>query len=343
MSVRDRHQFASSFAAVALLAALSALSPGLTGCSHRSYQDTPPAADQSIAGSVLGARPWQLPTSAGIPTGRLLYPLAVGNRWDYNLHQSITLVTADGPQPPQVTDLALRDDITGTIEIGARTYFLQQETNPLVVVAPRILPGNIVSLREDRSGLYQREVITVLDRSAAETAAVHAAVDGRIARPAERAAFERAVERVLDQLASVRWNASQRIGPGAGGPDPGELSLLRFPLSAGARWAVRESPRYGRVVLGRERVVVPAGAFVAWHLRGTSELFGPDDRVFYWYSSAGLVRTSFHFESLATDDAGNVIGRVIGDQDEVLTGLTLVDPNAPHALLESPVEGAEPQ
>jgi hypothetical protein len=175
------------------------------------------------------------------------------------------------------------------------------------------------------------------------TDAVHAVVNGRIARPADRAAFERAAERVMERLASMRWNDSQLVGQGRGGPDPGELSVLRYPLSAGARWTVREMPRYGRVVLGRERVVVPAGAFVAWRLRGTSELFGPDDRVFYWYSSAGLVQMSFHFESDATDDAGNVIGRVIGDQDQVLTGLTLVDPNTPHASLESPLEGTEPQ
>jgi len=339
MSVRDPRLFSRSFAGAVLLAAVSALSPALTSCSHRSDQDTPPAADQSIAGSVLGARSWQLPSSAGLTTGRLFYPLAIGNRWDYDLHQSVTLITPDGPQPPLVTDLTLHDEIISRVQIGTRTYFLQQETNPLVVAAPRILPGNIVTLRYDLGGLYQREVPSVFNRTAAETEAMHAMVNGAVARPADRAAFERALARVSERLASARWNASQLVGAGRGGPDPGELSLLRFPLYTGARWAVRESPRYGRVVLGHERVVVPAGAFVAWHLRGTSELFGPADRVFYWYSSAGLVRTSFHFESPATDDTGHVIGRVIGDQDQVLTALTLMYPDA---ALESPVDGAEP-
>jgi hypothetical protein len=296
-----------------------------------------------VAGNVLGARPWQGLSSGGFPTGRLLYPLAIGNRWDYDLHRSFTLVTADGPQPPQVVDLFLRDEITDTVEIGARTYFVQQETNPLAAGPSDLLPVNIVSLRQDRSGLYQREVVSVLNRPAAATESMHAVVNGAVARPADRAAFERAFERVIDRLASARWNASLLVGPSRGGPDPGELSLLRYPLSAGARWTVRESPRYGRVVFGRERVVVPAGAFVAWHLQGTSELFGANDRVTYWYSSAGLVRSSFHVEAQATDDAGNVIGRVIGDQDQLLTALTLVDPNVPHANLGNPVAGDEPR
>jgi len=334
MSVRIRNPLAAAL----LFAAISALTLGLTACSHHKYGDTPPAADQSIAGSVLGARPWQLPSNAGIPTARLPYPLAVGNGWVYAQHQSITLVTADGPQPPQVTDHPLVDQILGTMEIGARRYFSMYETIPPIVSPPSIVSGDIFLLRQDRSGLYQRDVVTVLNRAAAATEAMHAVVNRAVTRPADRAAFERAVEQVNERLASARWNSLQRIGPGAGGPDPGELSTLRYPLSVGARWTVRESPRYGRVVLGRERVVVPAGAFVAWHVRGTSELFGPDDRVFYWYSDAGLVQTSFHFESLATDDAGNVIGRVIGDQDQVLTALMY-----PNALLESPVGGAEPQ
>jgi len=340
MSVRARHPLA----ATVLVSALVALSSWLTGCSHRTYQESPPATDHSIAGSVLGARPWDGLSSGGaILAGRLLYPLAVGNTWDYALHLRVTFVTSDGPQPPQVTDTSLRDQITETVQIGTRTYFLQQEYNPLAVAPPRILPNSGMPLRQDRSGLYEREVVTVLNPAAAVTEAIRADVARLVARPAERAAFERAYARLAIQLATARHDALSSPIPRSGGPDPGELALLRYPLSAGARWAVRESPQFGRVVLGRERVIVPAGAFVAWHLRGTSELYGPEDRLAYWYSSAGLVRTSFHFESPATDDAGNVIGRVIGDQDQVLTALTLVDPNGPHAALGSPAEGGEPR
>jgi hypothetical protein len=227
--------------------------------------------------------------------------------------------------------------------IGARTYFVQQESSPLAAGAPRILPGNTFSLRQDRSGLYQLDVLTPLVQSPAPTEAVRASIERAVAEPAARAAFERAYARLTAQLAAARLGAGAPSLPRPGGPDPGELSLLRYPLAVGARWTVRESPRFVRVVVGRERLLVPAGAFVAWRLRGLSELYGPEDRVAFWYSSAGLVRISTHAEAPATDDSGNVIGRVIGDENQVLTALRLVDPNAPRADAEAPVEGVEPR
>lgn len=339
-----RRAYARALAATLELVAVSALGFGLTACSHRSMRDPGSVDDAGAADRLLGAQPWDGLTSGGrILSGRLLYPLAVGNRWDYDVHARVTLVTKDGPQPPQITDTFLRDEITGTVQIGTRTYFLQQETNPLVVTPPRLLPSNILSLRQDRSGLYQREVITVQNPPAVATEAMREYVDRVVTEPSQRAAFERAAERLTTQLATARWNSVGLRMPRTGGPDDGELSLLRYPLFVGARWTMRESPRFARVVLGRERVIVPAGAYSAWHLRGLSQLYGPEDRVAFWYSSAGLVRTSFHFESVATDNAGNVIGRVLADQDQVLSALTLVDPNAPHTLAVTPVEGAEPR
>ena len=106
---------------------------------------------------------------------------------------------------------------------------------------------------------------------------------------------------------------------------------------------MRASPRFGRTVIGRERITVPAGAFSAWRLRGTSELFGPNDRVRFWYANAGLIRISIHLESEATDDAGNVLGRVVADEEQLLNALSLVGSHSPHPLAASSGEGAEPR
>ena len=346
MFVRTRQPLAAAIGLLVLLLGSS----GLTGCSHRSYREAAPPVDESIAGQVLGARPWDGAPRAGFAMGaRLLYPLAVGNRWDYAVRSRTTIVTSDGPQPPQFTDDPLRVVISSMGQFGTRTYFFQEEGNPQLGG-----PFSQVSflVRQDRSGLYEADIVraanaaTAMQSDAASAplapAAMRAYVDRVVARPSERAAFERATRQLAALFASARQQAAIG-GPSSGGPDAGEISLLRYPLTAGARWIVRESPRFGRAVVGRERVVVPAGAFMAWDLRGVSELYGPRDRVHFWYSSAGLIRVAFHFESNAVDDAGNVIGRAIGDEEQVLTALNLVDPNGPHTLATAPEDSSDPR
>jgi hypothetical protein len=342
MHVRNRHPFAGPLAAALALAAVSALSSGLISCSHRSYRDAASSQEESVVGRVLGTRWWQgsLPGAVGT-AGRTLYPLAVGNRWDYDLHLRVTMVTGGVPQPPEIIDSSVRDEITGTQQIGDRTYYLQQETNPVIVGPGRLLPNYVIPLRQDLSGLYEREIVTFFP--AAGTEAMRAYVARAVARPAERPAFERAYVKLMAQLAAARRDAATFALPHSGGPDLSELALLRYPLFPGARWAVRESPNFGRAVVRRERIVVPAGAFAAWQVRGESELYGPRDRVVFWYASVGLVRMSFHYESEATDEAGNVVGHVVGDQDQLLSAFNLVAPNTPNASAEAPAEGAEPR
>jgi hypothetical protein len=110
--------------------------------------------------------------------------------------------------------------------------------------------------------------------------------------------------------------------------------MLSFPLHIGARWIVRDDHRFVRAVVAHERVNLPLGLFLAWKLRGTSELFGPDDRVHFWYSNVGLVRVRFHVVADAVDDADHVIGTVAIDSDQSLTALAL---ERPHALADAPL------
>jgi len=102
------------------------------------------------------------------------------------------------------------------------------------------------------------------------------------------------------------------------------LTMLSYPLRPGASWIVRDSPRFVRTVVGLDMIHVPLGSFPAWALRGDSELFGPNDRVGFWYSRLGLLRIRYHVEADAVDNTGAVIGRVATDSDQSLTGIHLV-------------------
>jgi hypothetical protein len=55
-------------------------------------------------------------------------------------------------------------------------------------------------------------------------------------------------------------------------------------------------------------------------------VFGPDDRVFFWYGSQGLLRVRYHLVGNATDATGNIVGRIVSDSDQSLTDLHLVRP-----------------
>jgi len=333
MVVRPRLPLAA-LPAVLVLALASA---GLAACSHRSYQDTPPTADESVAGQMLGARPWTGPTRGGLGSiigGQQVYPLALGNRWDYAVHARVTMVTSGGQQPLQRTDDPFRVEIVGVHTFGQREYFLQQEGNPLET-GP--FASIINPVRADRSGVYEPQSFGGLEAPAAvpNDAAARAVVDRLVGSPEARAAFAEAYDRVAVLLAGARRHAATFTGSQAG-PDSSELSVLRYPLFAGARWDVADFSGLRRSVVGRERITVPAGTFMAWRVRGETDFYGSHDRLNFWYSNAGLIRVSYHFESDARDPFGNVLGRIVGDDDQVLTALTLFDPNAPHALAVSP-------
>src|SRR5262249_51494339 len=94
-------------------------------------------------------------------------------------------------------------------------------------------------------------------------------------------------------------------------------------------------PRFARHVVGREVVRGPARMVAAWKIRGTSELYGPDDRVFFWYASVGLVRFRYRLIGEATDPFGNPVGTLVSDFDQSLTALHLVPVNG-NSLAASP-------
>ncbi len=320
----------------------------LSGCARHGSPESAALAGAGSASRLLGPAqdgpPLTLPLKDA--RSRLPYPLAVGNEWDYRVTTHVALVTAGGRQPPLNSEHALNVAIVGTAQIGEREYFIQSESDPLLGAPPTVFP-----VRQDRSGLFERDALFsggatgMTARAAAPPSATAAALRDYIREAlgsaSQQAAFQRAASTIAARFDALRHAGNVVAGPWPGGPDAGEISMLRYPLHVGARWIVRDSPRFARAVMARERVQVPAGPFIAWRLRGTSELFGPADRVRFWYSRAGLLRISAHIEADATDDTGSVIGRLIMDQEQVLESFRLVNPDGPQKSAEAAVEGTE--
>ena len=145
----------SSFAprsALAVPLALIVLA-SLAGCGHE-YN----AHGTSAAARVLGARPWPgTPDASGSMGGRfgLRYPLAVGNRWVYQTHIGVTLVTDGVRGPTRTIDYAWLAEITGITEplqAGYHVYFIDEESDPAINDRPRKFYQ-----REDRTGLFERD------------------------------------------------------------------------------------------------------------------------------------------------------------------------------------------
>jgi len=318
-------------AALMTLVALAALAPALGGCKHGYTGDR----SSSIASQLLGAPAPSPGVGRLLGRARSLYPLAVGNRWDYDIHTTTTVVTDQGAEPPVTDDSPLAAEIVATAHIGERDYFLQSESDPRIVGATVAFP-----MRGDASGLFELDRFPAPAGIAIDFAGggrgtslaeeLRAVVDRSSATAAHRAAFERAANALAVKLAAVG-----ALGFGAratGGPDPDEIAVLRYPVFVGAHWIVRDSPQFARTVVGRDRLEVPAGRFSAWRIRGTSDRFGPDDRVAFWYAAEGLIRIRVHAVGEAVDDQGNLVGKVLFDSDQVLTALHLVDSGPPRAL-----------
>ena len=310
-------------AAFAGAVALLVLSLALGSCKHgysTADDPAPGATSDLLAPSPLGA-------GNDFSRARALFPLAVGNHWDYRIRTRSVITTDAGPQPPQVEETTLTVDITGTATNGELTYFLQEE------VPAGSCCGQVFMARGSRFGLFHLQPLRAQQDATigetpvdAERAALEAYVDQTVTDPAKRAAFQRAAAQVAAKLAAAR-----PVLGGARPPEgamPGEITLLSYPLYQGKRWIVVDTPRFARIVVGLDRIRVPLGTFAAWKIRGTSELFAPTDRVHFWYSNLGLLRIRFHAEVNAVDNTGAIIGTVAMDSDQSLAGIHLVRPSA---------------
>src|SRR5262249_29028376 len=130
--------------------------------------------------------------------GRLPYPLAIGNRWRYALHSTITLVDEEGSHPVSAFDVATIVEVTGIERVGDRDYFIVRQTFSM---AEEPAGTATAHFRQDRSGLF---VHAFVPPSNAVSLAAETAVEGRFAGElAARIERAQAVDPGRDRFARV--------------------------------------------------------------------------------------------------------------------------------------------
>jgi hypothetical protein len=315
----------ASFVLAALF--LASLASSLTGCGGSTLATNPAdgfegvtpfsSQDDPLATDVL--------RNGGRIRGPYRYPLAVGNHWDYVLRARVVTIPDVGEPTTMYHRSPWSVEVVGTEFRGVHEYFLVGEGDPRS--AAPTLPRYFQ--RQDDEGFYELDVPPAASglragaggqppASAVDVAALDASLAGR----PHGAAFARAARQVVAKLERMRWSLATQPAATAGA-EPNELTFLRYPLEIGAQWTVRESPFFGRIVTGQEELLLPVGRVRAWRIRLVSELYGPNDRAVFWYGRPGLVRTRVHAESEATDETGNVIGRVVADFEQALVRVRL--------------------
>ncbi len=299
----------------------------LHGCGHEA-----PVAPQSAVTDLDRAATPLAATDPDLDSRpRLFYPLAPGNRWSY-AGRSRFLLKNPGEADEVVFDAAQS-------LVSEQVCEVDPGTGPYVVEGGTLAQGantyqSWLYLRQDRGGLYELDG-PIGAPECADPAALRAPVRGRadalaatrfdrIADPARRAAFERALATLRARVALIEGVRPTPIGRAPNpGPREGELLRLKYPLLPGQHWNVRPDESFGSVVEGISPMLTPAGPFLVHRVRMLSDLFGPNDRVLTFYSRRGIVGHRYHMESEAVDESGNPIGRLIWDDTLLLQTLHL--------------------
>jgi hypothetical protein len=292
--------------------------------------------DRAAATGTASARP-TLSLDGADSRGHGFYPLQIGNRWAYRSVIKFILTDASGPHPPDVVNSRIERELTGTTKLFGRTYVIE-EARYFTEGSPS--PNTSATFfRQDPAGLYEADVPppnpgAVAGRTSEELSALDAHGRDYIARtvanPEHRAAFETAWAQLssrLDLALHIRASApATATDSRRGGVLDHEITRLRYPLFPGQQWTIRPSPFFGSLVEAHETVALPAGRFPGYRIRISSEFFGPNDAVKFWYGRAGLLRDRVHVESVATDENGNPIGTAIVEQEDELVRLDIVHP-----------------
>lgn len=315
----DARSRRASLALALLLAA--GLASSLLGCGH-STSTTAPAGDFGIT-PFAGVEDPMAPGAFGDARSlraHYRYPLAVGNHWDYIVRSRVVTIPDAGDPTTFFGRAPWSAEVVGTAIAGTHEYFQVWEGDPRVAAPPE--PAFLQ--RQDAEGFYELDPSLRPSGIRAEpgagplAAAVDlASIDRSLDDTAHHAAFARAARRVAAKLERLRRSLGD-VPAATDGAEPNELTFLRYPLRIGSQWTVRESPFFGRIVVGRDELSLPVGRVRAWRIRGVSELFGPNDRVLFWYGRAGLVRMHLRAEMDAVDDTGAIIGRAVAEYDQSL-------------------------
>lgn len=272
----------------------------------------------------------------------LFYPLDIGNHWSFDRSITTQTIPNEGqPGDPYLGESTMDVDLVGTAERFGRQYVVQRETHHVLSTEFSL----DFLYRQDRGGLYNADPEPSATTSAPDPVVerVVERLTPNTSRMAERLAYQQALRRVwemrerIERVARVgRMPVVGRTSVGSSaearpGPLDGEIALLRYPLHPGSTWNVREDPLVVYLVEANERVALRAGDFTAYRIRiDWPGVFGPNDQALVWYGRDGLLKLQVHVEGQAVDADGNVYGKVVSDELQELTALSLVgNPSSP--------------
>ncbi len=289
------------------------------GCAADAVRDGESAAEKTGVPAVTA------PEASGGAQGAAggFYPLATGNRWTHDRNFTAWVVSAEGETlDTYITRAAVERVQTGTETLFGREYVVERETG---IQSDGHIYGGWTYFRQDRTGLYEADLAPVASARFPASVPDPAAPASLLARPHPEA-WLAAWTRVQAKRAAVHAALAGRGTPGhaRGGVLENEITRLAYPLHPGRDWTIRPDPFFGSTVEGNEVLDLPAGRFTGWRIRIESDLFGPDDEAHVWYGRSGYLEIHDRLYGIATGPGGEVVGTVIGEETEVLTGLDLV-------------------
>ena len=310
-----------------LLVAIVWFAGGVTGCSDEvptaSALDNEPAIGDL---SDVGHRR---------PDG--LVSLDVGDTWSY---EGTFRTMMESGSEDWVVDREEAHTVVGTEERFGREYKVVE-----VVIREHGPFGDDeftqwFRRRQDHGGLYGADV-SVVEPPAGSSAAALAAVARKVAwqpagiEEARRPAFARAWRELLDRREMVTRMLAEATVPAGrttASAAENEFTILDYPLYRGASWQIRTEPNFTAYVERIELVPTELGRVLAWRIRVDNDALGPDDIVHVWYGPVGFVAQAYHLETDATDEDGNVIGKLIGEDELFLVSSSVMSPRGnPHA------------
>ena len=317
------------------LAAFALVALTLPGCGDG---PTAPASSRSGEVALRASLPGIEAAGGGGPAAGHFYPLDVGNHWAYQHDLALYFVPLNGPPGPvSGENNQYARDLVCVEHRGDLSYVVEQTTYP----SPGLF--TYVRYRQDGAGLYEADVsITqppdcaggsgrrVFDARAAlarRSEGAWAAFARTIPEASTRTAYRASWDRIQARVAAIRaLRAASGTVPQTGAPGgvaSGEITRLQYPLHPGAHWVVRADPRFESFVEKNEALDLPPGHLDAWRIRMESDLFGPDDHAHFWWGPSGFLKSEIHVEDVTTDPNGIVIGKMVLDESEVLTELSL--------------------
>jgi len=322
MNVRARLACGCVLAAIVLLVAF--------GCSSREKSPLDPSrklvGSNALDGAGLLSGGPDLAQAQSASWVRF-FPLDSGSVWSYTFESRTISVGETTGTDSSVTRGRVFTRMLGPVPIGGTPYARSVEAT---FYPPSSIGENEIFYRQDATGLYEFDghPAAAAERTPDPRASsLAAACEARLARATsstEREAWTRARTTIETRLAALDA-ALHAAGPlPATGPQgQPEIRRLAYPLRIGNRWVLHPDPLFVESVDERDVITVGSRRLPGWRIRIESAFFGPEDRVWLWYSTEGELRFYYHIVAVATDLEGNPIGGFISEWDQRLTDFRL--------------------